>query len=123
MPLNINKLRQMIANELTCSIVENNKYKTKEDNEYDVSFTSVIAFSIFLRIEVKNGGSKGNNLCLLALSNRYSYKIVIFTTLTNNLIIYRKDNTNTLYFRYNHEEEEYCAFIDKNCKDDKINNK
>ena len=27
------------------------------------------------------------------------------------------------YVGYNHEEEEYCAFIDKNCDNNKINNK
>ena len=39
------------------------------------------------------------------------------------MIIYGKDNTNTLHFGYNHEEEEYCAFADKNCDDCKISNK
>ena len=123
MPSSIPELRRIIANELVNSIIDNNEYKLKEDNQYDVPFASITTFGIQLRKQMHRGGVRGNNLCLLALSNRFSYKIVIFSTLTKNVIIYGKDHANTLYFGYNHEEEEYCAFIDKSCENNKINNK
>ena len=104
MPPSISELRRIIAHELDISIIDNHKYKLKEDKEYDISFASIMKFGIELRKQMHRGGVRGNNLCLLALSNRFSYKIVIFSTLTKNIIICGKDNTNTLYFGYKHEK-------------------
>ena len=120
-PKTAKEMRIIISNELRHPSVEGFSYEYQENKANNAthdskcvanSSKSLKEFYNKIKKPFRTGGEFGNNICLLAMSNRFQLKILVFNELEKTLKTLGSQHKETIYLVCNSNEMCYKALID-----------